>query len=255
MTHTEAGTIRDAYSPEELATLLARIPRRVGWDFGPMKVVRQQRPWNYFKVVRAYLPESARVLDIGTGDGRIFSRLSGFFRSGLGIDPDPRMIEAARDMADAPNVNFLLDDARLRTISEKFGVITNHHALIDLGAAYAHLEPGGYFIAQQVGENNMACVKDAIGLGIVPPPVSKHEISSHGFRVVAFMEYDITFVVPDIDSLIFWFRALDPQHADIDGGQAIASADRLNRVLAGNVDHRGFVTNEHRYLVVAQSAL
>ena len=32
---------------------------------------------------------------------------------------------------------------------------------------------------------------------------------------------------------------------------ALVSAVPLNRVLAGNVDERGFVTNEHRYLAVA----
>jgi hypothetical protein len=42
--------------------------------------------------------------------------------------------------------------------------------------------------------------------------------------------------------------------ADLDGAAAVASASALNRVLAGNVDERGFVTNEHRYLAIAQSA-
>jgi hypothetical protein len=32
----------------------------------------------------------------------------------------------------------------------------------------------------------------------------------------------------------------------------MASAAILNRLLAGNVDNRGFVTNEHRYLAIAQ---
>jgi hypothetical protein len=39
----------------------------------------------------------------------------------------------------------------------------------------------------------------------------------------------------------------------VDGASALASAAVLNRVLAGNVDERGFVTNEHRYLVIAQA--
>jgi hypothetical protein len=39
----------------------------------------------------------------------------------------------------------------------------------------------------------------------------------------------------------------------VDGQSALASAATLNRVLAGNVDERGFVTNEHRYLAIAQS--
>jgi len=38
----------------------------------------------------------------------------------------------------------------------------------------------------------------------------------------------------------------------VDGRAALASAAILNRVLAGNVDERGFVTNEHRYLAIAQ---
>ena len=40
---------------------------------------------------------------------------------------------------------------------------------------------------------------------------------------------------------------------DVDGQSALASAATLTRVLAGNVDERGFVTNEHRYLAIAQS--
>ena len=56
----------------------------------------------------------------------------------------------------------------------------------------------------------------------------------------------------DIGSLIFWLRALDLLHADIDGCAALASAAMLNQILTANVDDRGFVTNEHRYLAIAQ---
>jgi hypothetical protein len=48
--------------------------------------------------------------------------------------------------------------------------------------------------------------------------------------------------------------ALASSNADVDGQSVLASAVTLNRVLAGNVDKRGFVSNEHRYLVVAQNA-
>ena len=40
----------------------------------------------------------------------------------------------------------------------------------------------------------------------------------------------------------------------MDGKSALASAVTLNQILAGNVDNRGFVTNEHRYLAVTQNA-
>jgi len=40
----------------------------------------------------------------------------------------------------------------------------------------------------------------------------------------------------------------------VDGQSALASAETLNRILAGNTDDRGFITNEHRYLAIAQHA-
>ena len=46
--------------------------------------------------------------------------------------------------------------------------------------------------------------------------------------------------------------ALDVLHTGTEGSAALASAATLNKILTGNTDRRGFVTNEHRYLTVAQ---
>ena len=61
-------------------------------------------------------------------------------------------------------------------------------------------------------------------------------------------------MIHDIESLGCWLNALDPAHSDVNGQSALASAATLNQVLAGNLHERGFVTNEHRYLAIAQSA-
>jgi hypothetical protein len=110
------------------------------------------------------------------------------------------------------------------------------------------VRPGGYFITQQVGERNMACVKAALGQPAGPPAIQREAVSASGLRLFAFMEYDVEFVVCDIESLVFWLNALGSLHADMEGSAALASAVTLNRILARNVDERGFVTNEHRYL-------
>ena len=98
----------------------------------------------------------------------------------------------------------------------------------------------------------MAGVKTALGQPQARPVIQPQSIAPSGLRLLAVMEYDVEYVVADIESLVFWLNALDPGHADMDGQAALASAAMLNRVLAGNVDERGFVTNEHRYLAVAQ---
>ncbi|MGH3283421.1 MAG: class I SAM-dependent methyltransferase [Streptosporangiaceae bacterium] len=243
----------DAYSQEALEELLAQVPPRRGWDFSCMNVLRQPAPWDYHDLVARYLRPNDSVLDIGTGGGEVFTQLATSFGRGLGIDTDAQMIQLAVANSISGHVRFRVSSERLEAVSETFDVILDRHAPFDLDAIAAHLKPAGYFVTQQVGERNMACVKAALGQEITQPPVQRQAFRASGLRLLAFMEYDVEYVVRDIGSLLFWLRGLDGVHADLEGSAALASAAALNRVLAGNVDERGFVTNEHRYLAVATS--
>jgi SAM-dependent methyltransferase len=245
--------MRESYSQHALDGLLAGVRARRGWDFSGMNVLRQPVPWEYHDVVSGYLRSSDVVLDIGTGAGERLRDLAPSFGHGLGIDADPEMVRLARRNP-AGNLSFRVCNERLESVPEIFDVILNRHAPFGLTAIAAHLRPGGYFITQQVGERNMACVKAALGQPPSRPPIERQAIAASGLRPLAFMEYDVEYVVRDIESLLFWLNALDTAHADIAGPPALASAATLNRVLAGNVDKRGFVTSEHRYLAIAQRA-
>ena len=247
-------TMLDAYSQDALDALLADVIRRQGWDFSRMTVLRQPVPWDYRDVVVRYLRPSDSVLDIGTGGGELLGRLAPSFGHGLGIDIDPGMIRLAQANSTANNLSFRVSSDRLEAIPEAFDVIIDRHASFSLDAVASHLKPAGYFVTQQVGERNMACVKAALGQPIGPPTIQREAFTGTGLRLLAFLEYDVEYVVRDIESLVYWLHALDCAHADLDGAAALASAQALNRVLAGNVDERGFVTNEHRYLAIAQLA-
>lgn len=246
--------MQESYSQNALDELLADVPARRGWDFSGMNVLRQPVPWDYHDVVLRYLRSSDVVLDVGTGAGERLRELAPWFGHGLGIDADLQMVQLARQNLAAGNLRFQVCSEQLESVPENFDVILDRHAPFDLSAVAAHLQPGGYFITQQVGERNMACVKAALGQPAGPPPIRWQAIADSGLRPLAFLEYDIEYVVRDIESLVFWLNALDTAHADIDGQSALASAATLNRVLAGNVDQRGFVTNQHRYLAIAHSA-
>jgi len=246
--------VLESYSQQALDELLAGVKTRRGWDFSNMNVLRQPVPWEYQDVVRRYLRSSDTVLDVGTGGGQRLRDLAGSFGHGVGIDADPEMVRLANENSAAGNLGFRVCSERLESVPETFDVIIDRHAPFDLSAVAAHLKPGGYFITQQVGERNMACVKAALGQPVSPPVIRQQAIAVSGLRPLAFMEYDVEYVVRDIESLVFWLNALDLGHADVDGQAALASAVILNRILAGNVDERGFVTNEHRYLAVTQCA-
>jgi SAM-dependent methyltransferase len=245
--------MRESYSQQALDELLAGVRARRGWDFTGMNELRQPVPWEYLDVVRRYLRPSDAVLDVGTGAGERLRDLAPSFGHGLGIDVDPEMVRLAREDPGPGNLSFRVGSERLESEPGTFDVILDRHAPFDLSAIAARLRPGGYFITQQVGERNMACVKAALDHALGPPPIRRQPIEASGLRLLAFLEYDVEYVVRDIESLVFWLNALDANHADVDGTSALASAASLNRVLAGNVDERGFATNEHRYLAVAQS--
>ena len=247
------GTVKASYSQHELDGLVAASQPRAGWDFSRMRTLRAPVPWDYGEVVARYLAPSDEVLDVGTGDGRQFARLAGKFRRGLGIDTDPEMIRLAAREHSGPSLEFRVGSARLGEVTKSFPVIINRHAMIDLGAVAAHLKPGGYFITQQVGERNMACVRQALGQPAGLAEISSQALAGAGLRVAAFCEYDVEYVVRDVESLVFWLNALDLAHADLDGSGALASAATFSKVLAGNMDRRGFVTNEHRYLAIGQA--
>lgn len=246
-------TVQAAYSQHALDELLAHVTPRQGWDFSRMNVLRQPVPWDYKDIVVRYLRPGDNVLDVGTGGGEVFGQLATSFGQGLGIDIDPHMIRLAQANSTARNLRFRVSSDRLEAVPEAFDVIIDRHASFNLGAIAVHLTPAGYFVTQQVGERNMACVKAALGQPIGPPTIQKGEFTGSGLRLLALLEYDVEYVVRDIESLLFWLRGLDCAHSDLDGAAAVASAPALNRVLAGNVDERGFVTNEHRYLAIAQS--
>ena len=244
----------ESYSQEALEQVLAGVHDRRGWDFSSMSDLRQPVPWEYHEVVLRYLRPSDAVLDIGTGGGDRLRDLAGAFGSGLGVDMDPAMVRFATRNSAMPNLSFRVCSDRLESVPETFDVIINRHAPFDPSAVAAHLRPGGYFITQQVGERNMACVKAVLGQPPGPPAIQRQSFAAGELRLLAFLEYDVEYVVCDIESLAFWLNALDLDHADVDGQSALASVATLNQILAGNVDERGFVTNEHRYLVVTQNA-
>jgi SAM-dependent methyltransferase len=246
--------VRESYSQQEVDELAAAVRDRRGWDFSGMSELRQPVPWEYREVVQRYLRSSDAVLDVGTGGGERLRELAGAFGHGVGIDADPAMARFARENSAAANLSFRVSSHRLESVPETFDVIIDRHAPFDLSAVAAHLRPGGYFITQQVGERNMACVKAALGQRPGPLAMQRRAFAASELSLLALLEYDVEYVVRDIESLVFWLNALDLSHADVDGQSALASAETLNRILAGNVDDRGFITNEHRYLAVTQHA-
>ncbi len=244
---------QEHYSAAELDVIAARVGRRHGWDFSRMNTTRTAVPWDYSSVVRDHLRTTDSAIDIGTGGGERLLELRAYARRLLGVDPDADMILQASELARqerAVNVEFEVGTGE--GIDERFDLAMNRHAPFEPGVVHRLLCPSGFFVTQQVGENNMTSVRLAFQLvSTRSAPIGPEMFLQNGFSVERFEEYDTSFTVRDIDSLIFWLQALDMAHSDFNGFDAQRDVDAINRLLLTSLSSEGVVTNEHRYLMVA----
>jgi trans-aconitate 2-methyltransferase len=121
------------------------------WDGARYEAVSDlQRTMAAESLAQIDLDGSERVLDVGCGDGYVTAQIATRLAGGsiLGIDPSPRMIEAAqrRDTT----ARFRLGDVTTLPFAAEFDVVTSFNALhwvLDQIGAYrriaAALRPGG----------------------------------------------------------------------------------------------------------------
>jgi SAM-dependent methyltransferase len=247
---------------EELKRIAASVGERQGWDFSRVRDARDPVPWDYVKVVRHYLRPSDRVLDVGTGGGERFLSLAPHFGTGIGVDVSEEMIETALENGSAlaaNNVSFeVMSGETLRLPDAEFDVVLNRHCSVYVEEYYRVLRTGGYFITQQVGARNAHNICTLFGCG----PGGEYDWNSAeeeigrlaatfkrlGCRVICTAEYDVGYWFLDIESLIFWHKAVAiPEDFDIQ-----AHWQQVDQIITEYSTPKGIETNEHRELLIVQ---
>ncbi|MGC8509971.1 MAG: class I SAM-dependent methyltransferase [Acidimicrobiales bacterium] len=241
------------YTSSQLRLIAARVGLREGWDFSRMNTAHPPTPWDYTAVVRSLLRPTDSVIDIGAGGGERLLELRANARSLLGVDPDDQMIRRARTNSAAVGaVNVRFEVGTGRDVEGPFDLVINRHAPFEPHIVHRLLGPGGQFVTQQVGEHNMANVKAAFHRATHDEPTIQPGVFIEaGFTIQRFTEYNVDYVIRDIESLIFWLQALDIAHSDFDGFDPERDVDHINELLSSSMAAEGLVTNEHRYLLVA----
>ncbi len=243
---------------EQLRQTAESVGERSGWDFSRVRDAREPAPWNYAEVVRRYLSPSDRVLDIGTGGGERFLALASYYGEGLGIDINAEMIAQAQRNKVAwgvQGVEFaMVDGSNLPFGEGEFDMVFNRHCSVDAVGVARVLRSGGYFITQQVGQRNSLSVLEAFGW--TPDSFGSDWFQSvdelatvferEGCRVVARAEYDLRYWFLDLESLLFWLKAVPlPEPFDIE-----KHWHGVNRLLEQHSTPQGIETNEHRELLI-----
>lgn len=247
---------------ERLQEISASVGERTGWDFSSVRTKRAPVPWEYLDVVRKYITQADRVLDIGTGGGERFLQLALQFEEGMGVDIDSEMIAQARKnqtIRQITNVEWcVMSGGRLAFRAAEFDGVLNRHSRVYVAEIARVLRPGGYFMTQQVGRRNTGNVFAAFGWTPASfgadwwQPVT--ELASAferlGCKVIAKAEYDVRYWFLDVPSLIFWLKAVPlPEPFDLQ-----RHWEGVKRLVEAHGTARGIETNEHRELLIVRKA-
>lgn len=245
---------------EAVRDLSASVGQRSGWDFSRVRDERAPAPWDYVKIVRQFLNQTDFVLDTGTGGGEIFITLAPYFEKGIGIDAYSDMIEQARQNWVGPptaNVDLvLMNNHHLAYPDAQFDMVLNRHSNVNACEVCRVLRTKGYFLTQQVARRNTLNILDAFGWTPAsfgdgwwqPMEGLAAEFERLGCQVVAKAEYDVPYWFSDVESLVFWLKAVPlPEPFDVDEHWR-----GVNRIIAEYRTPRGIETNEHRELLIVQ---
>lgn len=245
---------------ERLKQISDSVGVRVGWDFSRMRTKRAPVPWDYYDVVRQFLANTDCVLDIGTGGGELFLTLAPCFRKGIGIDVSTEMIEQAlrnKQIQKIPNVHFkVMDGNHLEFADAEFEIVLNRHCDVNVSETARVLRPQGHFITQQVGYRNTLNILKAFGWTPASfgdgwwQPVEElaTTFEQSSCRVVAKAEYDVRYWFCDVESLVFWLKAVPlPEPFDVE-----KHWEDVNHILQEYSTRQGIETNEHRELLIIE---
>jgi SAM-dependent methyltransferase len=231
-----------------------------GWDFSRVRAERDPVPWDYVDVVRQYLKLSDRVLDIGTGGGEIFFSLASYFGKGVGIDQNPAMIETAQRNLTALSIGNIslmrMDASDLRFDADEFDVVLLRHLRVYASEIARVLHPGGYFIAQMVGQRSSQNILNAFGW--TPDSFGPEwwqtvsdladQFRLHGCQVITQAEYNVPFWFHDLESFMFWLMSVPwPDEIELQ-----KHWQNISQILETSQTERGIETNEHRGLLIVQ---
>ena len=248
---------------EELKLIADAVSERRGWDFSRMKADCDPAPWDYLEVAKRYLKTIDHVLDVGTGGGEKFIQLAPHFRGGIGIDVDGEMVAVAqRNAGQMSHVQF--EQMSIDSLSfedARFDVVLNRQAPVSAAEIVRVLKANGYFITQQIGPSNMQNILEAFGWVMGALPQSKgltasiEAFQSLGCEVVAQGEYNVHYFVQDIESLVFWLKAI--LHRTATGFPETFDVEKhwpvIDKIIRQYQTPRGIETNEPRQLLIVQA--
>ncbi len=233
-----------------------------GWDFSYLDGRRHTigvKPWDLETIVLERLSTATSVLDVDTGDGRLFAEFlgkSGFRGRTAATEGYPPNVPLARATLEPLRVEVReATGEALPWTDGSFDLILNRHGLLNGAESWRALNPGGWLVTQQVGSRTNLDIHRMLGAPLPDGPdwslaTARTALEQAGFQIHRAQEdFPIT-RYDDVGALVWYLKAIPWQIPDFTVDRY---ADRLV-ALHRQVERTGTPMDVgfHLFLLVAQ---
>lgn len=237
-----------------------KIAHMKGWDFSHIRGRYREEddlPWDFREVVRKYLREDNRLLDMETGGGEFL----------LTFHHDPELTTAIEGFE--PNIKLCEEKLLPLGITFQpadgggplpfedgsFDVITNRHGDYDIRETKRVLKQGGLFLTQQVGADNDAELMELLmGKAEMTYPEAylekaKAVFESNGFDLLESGEVYRPIEFYDVGALVWYARIIEWEFPGFSVEEYKENLFKAQQILEAEGKICGSI---HRYYLVAR---
>lgn len=231
-----------------------------GWDFSHINGRFEEEddlPWDYRSIIRLYLNDEMRLLDIDTGGGEFLLSLRHpheLTSATEGYPPNVKLCEKTllplgidfREMNRYDAMPF--DD-------HSFDIVVNRHGNYNTDELYRVLKPKGLFITQQVGSDNdrelieLLCAEPEKSFPFANLKIQSEILINAGFDIIKGEEAYRPIRFFDVGALVWFARIIEWEFRGFSVENNFDGLLKAQELLEKNGSVDGTI---HRYMIVAQ---
>lgn len=232
-----------------------------GWDFSHIEGRYEEEhnlPWDYKQIIKEYLTDNKRLLDIDTGGAEFLLSLEHPHNKLSATEAYPPNVEFCKEILLPLGVDFKEADGskKLPFEDESFDIVINRQGDFNAKEIYRVLKPNGIFITQQVGAENDRELVELLYNDVPPIPfpnqylnIVQKAFEEEGFTTLRAEEAFRSIRFLDVGALVWFAHIIEWEFPDFSVDKCLPNLLKAQKIL----EQKGAIEGRtHRFLLVAR---